>query len=88
MIVFKIERYDKDTKRTEEFGVNLYASRPLAEMVAAELNRAERGSSVIYGVTPVPVLLHSDVAVGRTASDIMHEYYTQDSEQPAESLEV
>lgn len=88
MVVFKIERFNKDTNRTEEFGGPMYGSRPLAEMVATELNRAERGGSVIYGATPVPVLLHSDVVVGRTASDIMHEYYETDSEQPAESFEV
>ncbi len=88
MIVFKIERFNKDTKRTEEFGGTLYGSRPLAEMVATELNRAERDGSVIYGVTPVPVLLHSDVVVGRTAGDIMREYYEPDPEQPAESFEV
>lgn len=88
MIVFKIERFSKDTKRTEEFGATLYGSRPLAEMVATELNRAERDGSVIYCVAPVPVLLHSDVVVGRTACDIMREYYEPDPEQPAESFEV
>lgn len=88
MIVFKIDRFNKDTNKTEEFGGTLYGSRPLAEVVATELNRAERGGSVIYGVTPVPVLLHSDVVVGRTACDIMREYYETDSEQPAESFEV
>lgn len=88
MIVFKIERFNKDTKRTEEFGGTLYGSRQLAEMVAAELNRAERDGSVIYCVAPVPVLLHSDVVVGRTACDIMREYYEPDPEQPAESFEV
>lgn len=88
MIVFKIERFNKDTKRTEEFGGTLYGSRPLADMVATELNRAERDGSVIYCVAPVPVLLHSDVVVGRTACDIMREYYEPDPEQPAESFEV
>lgn len=88
MIVFKIERFNKDTKRTEEFGGTLYGSRPLAEMVATELNRAELDGSVIYCVAPVPVLLHSDVVVGRTACDIMREYYEPDPEQPAESFEV
>ena len=88
MIVFKIERFNKDTKHTEEFGGTLYGSRPLAEMVATELNRAERDGSVIYCVAPVPVLLHSDVVVGRTACDIVREYYEPDPEQPAESFEV
>lgn len=88
MIVFKIDRFNKDTKETEEFGGTLYGFRPLAEMVATELNRAERDGSVIYCVAPVPVLLHSDVAVGRTACDIIREYYETDSEQPAESFEV
>ena len=89
MIVFKIERFDKDTKRTEEFSGTMYGSMPLADMVATELNRAERDGSVIYCVTPVPVLLHSDVVVGRTACDIMlEEYYKPDPEQPAESFEV
>lgn len=88
MIVFQVERFNKDTKRTEDFGGTLYGSRPLAEMVATELNRAERDGSVIYCVAPVPVLLHSDVVVGRTACDIMREYYEPDPEQPAESFEV
>lgn len=88
MIVFKIDRFNKDTNKTEEFGGTLYGSRPLADMVATELNRAERDGSVIYCVAPVPVLLHSDVVVGRTACDIMREYYEPYPKQPAESFEV